>query len=135
MPHTDKQRLFFINFRPPYGGIRIAPPRRFIKTSWYFKISKNLLFFGLIPFLCLLPRIRLFNHRIFHKEAEGRRVVRIRSRRSVIRMHAERARMRTIVSVTASRADTKARGLVCIGIEIVRIIRYRTSSHFRRHGA
>ena len=81
----------------------------------------------------LRPVFVLFDYRVFRKKAEERRVVRMRSRSRRGRRRVERARMRTNVSVTASRADTKACIGLAICIEIVRETGCRTTAHFGRH--
>ena len=81
----------------------------------------------------LRPVFVLFDYRVFRKKAEERRGVRRRIRSRIVRIRAERARKRTIVSVTASRADTKACIGLAICIEIVRETGCRTTAHFGRH--
>ena len=81
----------------------------------------------------LRPVFVLFDYRVFRKEAEERRVVRMRNRSRRVRTRAERARIRTTVSVTASRADTKACLGLTICIEIVRETGCRTTAHLGRH--
>lgn len=81
----------------------------------------------------LRPVFVLFDYRVFRKKAEERRVVRSRRRSRRVRSRAERARRRTRVSVTASRADTKACLGLAICIEIVRETGCRTTAHFGRH--
>ena len=81
----------------------------------------------------LRPVFVLFDYRVFRKKAEERRAARIRIRSRTVRMRAERARNRTSVSVTASRADTKACIGLAICIEIVRETGCRTTAHFGRH--
>ena len=81
----------------------------------------------------LRPVFVLFDYRVFRKKAEERRAVRSRTRSRIARIRAERARSRTMVSVTASRADTKACIGLAICIEIVRETGCRTTAHFGRH--
>jgi len=107
---TAHNSYFSAKIRPPAAGFGLLRPAA-IRTPWYVKISKNYFlpgFPGVVFAFSLRSVFVLFYFRVFRKKAEGRRVVRIRIRSRIARNHAERARRRTIESVTASRADTKA---------------------------
>lgn len=84
---------------PPFGRLGMS---KFQRTIFFARLS------GAVCVFSLRSVFVLFHHRIFRKKAEGRRVARIRIRSRIVRIQVERTRTRTIVSATASRADTKA---------------------------
>ena len=77
----------------------------------------------------------LLNDWVFLKIAEGRRVVRKRTRSRVDRTRAERTCARAMGRATTSRADTKTFRGLGVGVEIVWIVGGCLAAHLCRHTA